>query len=270
MRKLLLALLIVGSSVALGADSKCPPTYASPFALADSGNCPPNYGYSGYLVPEQWQFVTNQGWYCGTEKKQSPIAVVPPFEPESQNPIKVAYKASLVTVMNSGHDIRVIPALGNNTISTREVPSASLDEFHFHVPNEHTIPGYAEKLAGEMHFVHTDPTNGNLYVIAQLLEESPDDNRDLSPFLNPLPINLCGCQETKADLAPLLPEQIPGYYRYVGSLTTPDCRGGVTFFVLPTTMKIGKNQLAALRHFGENARPRQDLDGRPITRVTPE
>jgi carbonic anhydrase len=234
------------------------------FAFADLPTCPPNYGYSGYLVPTQWQFVKE--WKCGTEPLQSPIDVARPWTPEHGDPITVSYEAMPLTVMNSGHDFRVIPTRPGS-ISVGGV-IANLDQFHFHTPSEHTL-GSRRPTAGEIHFVHTDPNTHEHYVIAVLLELSRKDNPAFQPIIDQLPIDLCASKESPTRLEPLLPEKIATYYRYVGSLTTPACDGDVTFFVLPTTMPISRKQRQALRRFGDNARPQQPRNGRPITLVVP-
>lgn len=233
-------------------------------ALADSPKCPPNYGYAGYMLPSQWQFVKE--WKCGTEPLQSPIDVSRPSAIEHNMPITVHYQTMPLTVMNSGHDFRVSPTRPNS-ISVGEV-SATLDQFHFHTPSEHRINS-RPNTAGEIHFVHTDPDTHKHFVIAVLLELARPDNAALQPIIDQLPITLCASRETTIELAPLLIETIRAYYRYVGSLTTPGCDGDVTFFVVSTTMPVSKKQRDVLRRFGDNARPLQPRKERAITQVVP-
>jgi carbonic anhydrase len=239
----------------------------SAVALADDSSCPPNYGYSGYMPPSQWRYVTK--WKCAsTVPMQSPIDVTQPSGTQHNKPITVQYVAMPLTVKNSGHDYRVIPTRVNS-ISVGDV-HATLAEFHFHAPAEHRINH--ETFDAEIHFVHTDTstTPNKIYVIAVLLRSRPAPNPALQPIFNQLPINLCGSKESATDFAPLLTNPITSYYRYTGSLTTPACDGDVTFFVIPTAMPIGAQQLAALRLFGPNARtPLQPRNGRPIIRVLP-
>ena len=234
----------------------------APLTLADTPGCPPNYGYSGYASPSQWQYVPE--WHCG-EPLQSPIDISRPFGSEKGRPIAVHYQTMPLTVMNSGHDFRVIPTR-ENSISIDGV-DATLDNFHFHTPSEHTMNG-DRPTAGEIHFVHKDAKTKKVFVIAVLLALAKNDNRALKPIIDQLPIHLCATKETKVDLAPLLPPTITSYYRYVGSLTTPGCDGDVTFYVLPTPMPISRKQRDVLRTFGDNSRPLQERHDRPITRVS--
>jgi len=62
--------------------------------------------------------------------------------------------------------------------------------------------------------------------------------------------------------ANLLPSNL-SFYEYEGSLTTPPCTEGVTFFILKTPMDISKAQLAKFP-FKLNARPTQEINGRKI------
>ena len=56
-----------------------------------------------------------------------------------------------------------------------------------------------------------------------------------------------------------------GYYRYVGSLTTPPCSEGVRWQVLKQPVEVSKAQIAAFRKlYSMNARPVQPLNGRKV------
>jgi carbonic anhydrase len=62
--------------------------------------------------------------------------------------------------------------------------------------------------------------------------------------------------------AALVPKSL-GYYSFEGSLTTPPCTEGVTFYVLKTPTALSKDQVQAFP-FKSNARPVQPLNGRKI------
>jgi carbonic anhydrase len=66
------------------------------------------------------------------------------------------------------------------------------------------------------------------------------------------------------DAAALLPPQ-RSYYTFSGSLTTPPCTEGVTWFVLKTPVEVAPAQIDAFGAvYPMNARPVQPLHGRPI------
>jgi carbonic anhydrase len=238
-------------------------------ALAETPTCPPNYSYSGFTQPAQWRYV--EDWECDPVEfpLQSPINIAGTFNEQRDKPITITYQPMLLTVKNSGHDFRVMPTL-LNTISVDDIESATLDNFHFHTPAEHTILGQA-RLDGEIHFVHKDDKTGRTIVIAILLRAiGANNNVKLQPIIDQLPVDLCDSEITPVTLQPLLTSPITTYYRYIGSLTTPKCDGDVTFFVVPAVMGIGQSQLTALRRFGDNARvPPMDRNGREIIYVRP-
>lgn len=233
-------------------------------ALGDS-TCAPNYAYQGFTNPSQWRYIDGR---CATGQ-QSPIPIAPLFTSTHEGAVAVTYYNAgvSVTVRNSGHDFRVIPPqptqLIKHEITVPGIGTARLDNFHFHVPAEHSIPGYGS-LAGEIHFVHKTPGGGTV-VIALLLSSSGNVNNPvlqpiitaIQPTSNHSPLHLCETKTTTLNLRPLLPPSIPTYYRYVGSLTTPGCDPGIVFVILPTTTNIGTAQIGTLSSFGRNARPPQ-------------
>ena len=69
----------------------------------------------------------------------------------------------------------------------------------------------------------------------------------------------------KLDPVSMLPNSL-AYYSYAGSLTTPPCSEGVTFYILKTPMEMSKAQLDQFKKlYPMNARPTFPLNGRQIT-----
>ena len=67
------------------------------------------------------------------------------------------------------------------------------------------------------------------------------------------------------DATSILPSSL-AYYSYSGSLTTPPCSEGVSFYILKAPIELSKDQLNAFKKvFKMNARPLQPLNGRKIT-----
>jgi len=231
-------------------------------ALSAQTTCAPNFAFEGFTQPSQWRYINAQ---CAIGQ-QSPIAIGTPFVNARNAPITVTYQPMPITVRNTGYDFRVL-STRNNRISVSGIGTATLDNFHFHTPAEHSIPGYGQ-LAGEIHFVHRTAA-GRIVAIAVLLTNTgASNNAALQPIIAQLPIHLCDTKVTTVNVNPLLPASIPAYYRYTGSLTTPGCNPDVTFLVLPTPMSIGASQLSTLAHFGKNARPPQTRIMNPLTTIT--
>jgi carbonic anhydrase len=69
----------------------------------------------------------------------------------------------------------------------------------------------------------------------------------------------------------LLPVDHDGYFRFDGSLTTPPCTEGVTFFILKSPVYLAAEQLRqfARRYPMPNARNIQETYGRKILERVP-
>ncbi|XP_052545257.1 carbonic anhydrase 4 [Tympanuchus pallidicinctus] len=234
--------------------------------------------------------------------KQSPINIVTKnvIYDKSLTPLYFenydVKETSKWTIENNGHTVKV-------TLSTHpKIEGGGLNrrykavEFHLHwgvqeeqlyfPGSEHSIDG--EKQAMELHIVHiredaldlTDAKNyaDGIAVLAFFIkidEENKNyttliselDNilqKDTSSQMEPLPLNS------------LLPptSELEKYYRYEGSLTTPDCHETViwTVFEKPIQLSLWQVSQFSSVHFGgtnstlmsENFRPAQFLNGRYV------
>ena len=57
------------------------------------------------------------------------------------------------------------------------------------------------------------------------------------------------------------------FFTYAGSLTTPPCTEGITWYVLKAPIEMSAAQIAAftkLEHLGHTNRPLQNLGGRAV------
>ncbi|NWQ62121.1 CAH4 anhydrase, partial [Neopipo cinnamomea] len=177
-------------------------------------------------------------------------------------------------------------------------------EFHFHwgVPglqqtspgvqeyipgSEHSIDG--EKYAMELHLVHIREDVPNmaeakkykdgLAVLAFFIKVD-EENKNYTTLLNELENIQYKGLSTQIDplpLSSLLPpkEELGRYYRYEGSLTTPDCYEGVIWTIFEKPVELSLLQLShfAALHFDgknstqmiENFRPVQPLHKRKVS-----
>ncbi|NWV03715.1 CAH4 anhydrase, partial [Ptilonorhynchus violaceus] len=169
-------------------------------------------------------------------------------------------------------------------------------EFHLHwgVPDpEQNIPGSehsidGEKYAMELHVVHiradvssvdeAKSKEDGLAVLAFFVTVD-EENKNYTTLLKELENIKYKGQSAQMDplpLSSLLPpkEDLGRYYRYVGSLTTPDCHEGVIWTIFEKPIELSVTQLSrfAALHFDgrnssamtENFRPAQPLSGRPV------
>jgi carbonic anhydrase len=136
-------------------------------------------------------------------------------------------------------------------------------QFHFHKPNEEKLNGKTYDMVA--HLVHRDQ-GGKLAVVAVLLAAG-----SASPLIKTLWDNLPKEKETetvvdrvKINVADLLPTN-KAYYTFAGSLTTPPCSEGVTWFVLKSPALISTDDIARFaKSYPMNARPVQPLNGREV------
>jgi carbonic anhydrase len=116
-----------------------------------------------------------------------------------------------------------------------------------------------------IHLVHQDAT-GHLAVVAVLLELGKD-NAVIRELWNHLPKEKekeSLLEGVKIDATDLLPKN-RGYYTFEGSLTTPPCSEGVTWFVLKQPAPISIDEVAEFsKVYPRNARPVQPLNDRVV------
>ncbi|CAB4000264.1 Carbonic anhydrase 2, partial [Paramuricea clavata] len=172
------------------------------------------------------------------------------------------------TATNNGHSYSVTFSgytdSSNPKIANGGLPGVfKLVEFHFHwgsddsQGSEHRVNNRA--FPAELHLVHLNTKYSNftegvkhadgLAVLSVLLRRGRHNNNNYN-FLNsaaqqvPYPDNTATI--AVSSLAGLLPYH-KSFYRYQGSLTTPECEQVVTWTVFANTVKISEAQLNALR-----------------------
>jgi len=219
-----------------------------------------HWSYSGETGPSHWSELNPEFSACAKGKYESPIDIRG-AQAADLPAIKFDYKPSVLKIINNGHTIQVNYAAG----SSIDVGGTRYEllQFHFHRPSEEKING--KSFAMVAHLVHKNSA-GKLAVVAVLL-----DKGGASELIDTLWKNIPKEKEKETvaanvtiDAAKLLPEN-RGYYTFQGSLTTPPCSEGVTWFVLKTPLKIADGQIAAFgKIYSMNARPVQPLNGRII------
>src|SRR5262245_13639677 len=219
-------------------------------AFADE-NCPPRYAYEGYSGTSQWAYLPIKDNECGGVR-QSPIDLRGPRA--EGDAVSVNYIAGEANVVNSGHDVRVIPTgdAGGITIGGK---SYKLKNVHFHVASEHLINGVEAPV--EAHFVN-EADDGDIAAIGVMFAIGKTDSA-LTPVFADLPTKVCKSEGPKRiAFDKLLPKKLKRYYTYDGSLTTPPCTQRVVWFVADGLhFNISQASFRELRALGENARPVQ-------------
>ena len=221
-----------------------------------------HWSYVGSTGPAKWGTLEKEYGACALGKTQSPIDIRDDVAKKADLPaITFDYKASTLKIIDNGHTIQINYEPGSSiAVGGKQY---SLVQFHFHKPSEEKLNGKSYDMVA--HLVHRDQ-QGNLAVVAVLLAAS-----GANPLIKTLWDNLPKVKETEAvvntvkiNVGDLLPAS-KAYYTFAGSLTTPPCSEGVTWFVLKSPASISPDEIARFaKSYPMNARPVQPLNGREV------
>jgi carbonic anhydrase len=221
-----------------------------------------HWSYSGRMGPAQWGGLEKDYSTCVSGKLQSPINIRDDIANKTDLPaIQFEYKPSVLKIIDNGHTVQINYEPGSFMMVDDK--QYELLQFHFHKPSEEKLNGKSHDMV--THVVHKG-SDGKLAVIAVLLSTGT-----ANPLINTLWNDLPKKKETetivdtvKINAIDLLPKN-QAYYTFAGSLTTPPCTEGVTWFVLKNPASISKDQVARFsKLYPMNARPVQPLNGREV------
>src|SRR3974390_2225987 len=229
-------------------------------SLAQEAHHPPHWAYKGAEDPRHWGELDPAFATCGSGHHQSPINITNATKADLPA-LKMDYNAVPLSIIDNGHTVMINYAPGSTLTVGGKV--YKLTQFHFHHPSEEHING--KKYDMVAHLVHAD-TEGHLAVVAVLLNKG-----NANPLLDTLWKHIPAEKEkaeTPASVQVNVKDLLPadsGYYTFSGSLTTPPCTEGVTWYVLKNPLAVSKVQVAAFaRLYPHNARPTQPANGREI------
>ncbi|MBK7977901.1 MAG: carbonic anhydrase family protein [Deltaproteobacteria bacterium] len=232
---------------------------ASRLAAAEAAH---HWSYAGETGPDHWGALEGEYGTCGLGHLQSPIDIhADAAKPSALPPIDFHYQAAPLSVIDNGHTIQVSYAPGSYIVTGGH--RYDLVQFHFHKPSEEALDG--KRFPMVAHLVHKDG-DGKLAVVAVLLadgHENPviDSIWKAIPSVQGKAVTVAGVE---IDVSKLLPAN-HAYYTFAGSLTTPPCSEGVTWFVLQTPSTVSADEVAAFgAHYPMNARPLQPVNGREV------
>lgn len=236
-------------------------TGGCPVLIAQDHHAPEHsWTYTGATGPKHWSELSPEFATCATGKQQSPINITHPHSAQLP-PIQFAYQTSPLNIVNNGHTIEVSYAPGS-TIAV-DGKTYELVQFHFHHPSEEEINGRRYPMVA--HLVHKSK-EGKLAVVAVLIKQG-NPNQLVSTLWDNLPSGEgkeLDLDHVEVNVADLLPANHK-YYTFAGSLTTPPCTEGVTWYVLETPVSLSKAQIDKFAGiYPLNERPIQPLDGRVV------
>jgi carbonic anhydrase len=166
----------------------------------------------------------------------------------------------------SDHGLKIVFSPDQRQYITLDGKRFHLASFHFHHPSEHWVDGQQHTV--ELHVVHQSIDDGSLAVVGIFIEPSEDDG-PASEMLSVLKGLIAGPaeQRQKATIptkpAEFLPPSPDEYYRYEGSLTTPNFTENVKWVVMRNPLAMNAQLLNSLiKEFGGEARFTQPLNRR--------
>uniref|UniRef100_A0A8C7Z685 Carbonic anhydrase n=1 Tax=Oryzias sinensis TaxID=183150 RepID=A0A8C7Z685_9TELE len=244
-------------------------------------------------VPENWDHASKK---CAGGD-QSPINIVTrkTVKDDRLTPLKFQNYQHIFRglIKNNGHSVH-IGISHPSTISGGGLSTTyKAVQFHLHwgsnggPGSEHTIDG--EQYPMELHIVHMKSQYNDLQtalrdregvaVLGFFYEMSNSPNRKYETLINALTNIKSAHGNTTLSpiaLAELIPpeQNMTSYFRYRGSLTTPDCSESVVWTVFENPIPLSMNQLKAFSELRfqngkplvKNFRPLQPLNGRVVFR----
>ncbi|XP_023256358.1 carbonic anhydrase 4-like [Seriola lalandi dorsalis] len=241
--------------------------------------------------PETWEVVSQ---HCGG-RYQSPVNIVTrrmlPDERLTSFHLTGYQETFHGRLMNNGHTVQLdLPS--NIRINGGNLPASYKGlQVHLHWGNaggpgsEHTIDG--EQFPMEMHIVHIKEEYDSIAqagkdrtgvaVLGFFFQESASANKKFDPLINalkyiPQPTNSTELKGVSLDMFILPYNTMTKYFRYDGSLTTPNCAEAVVWSLFENAIPLSKKQLAAFsqlrfpngQQMVRTYRPVQPLNGRQV------
>jgi len=251
---------------------------------------PPAFSYGEKDGYKEWDGICQQGGKI----PQTPIDIPAPVAKQAADAPsgEMTFNYQNFTGASALHKngVQVNSPMGN--VLTAGKTTWQLLQYHFHTPSEHKIGNkYADM---EIHLVHQNKETEKLAVVGVLMNvnasgEMPIDSSALAQALANVPEAL-GDESDPFDLevdtftsvlepVRALPKgalagggKVPAV-AYSGSLTTPPCTAGVSWYVLVDAAPVGPNQVLKFQrllsngdqHLGQNERPIQPLLDRELS-----
>ena len=218
--------------------------------------CAPKFTYDrGALGPGSWPGL------CGLGKMQAPIDISQ-AEKLPVDGLKFAYRASDLDIINDCNEYRVLLKFPDNYWLTVGKKPYNLTEFHFREPGENAVNGKRPRMS--IQFVHFSPEG--VFLVVEVPIVAGKENPVIRTLWKHLPApgkesKVPGVRINPADLLPA----DHSFYRFPGSLTTPNCNEVVSWYVLKNPIELSEAQIREYaKHYHNTARPIQPLNGRPV------
>lgn len=219
------------------------------------------WDYDGERGPQAWSKLHPTYAQCEKGRFQSPIDLRDGVGVDLP-PISFEFKPSLFKVTDTGKTLELAYNNGGSFSVLGNVYRLSHIEFRH--PAEERINGRTHGMSMQMHF---RDSQGRMAAVSVLLNPAGKEHAFIQTVWNHIPLlrnEPVAPPDVMLDLAKALPRDL-SYYTYMGSLTTPPCTEGVTWYVLKNPVDISPEQAQIFgRLYPSNVRPIQAGNSRLI------
>lgn len=226
-----------------------------------------NWSYSGSNGPENWHSLSPANTICRTGQQQSPINIEG-TEPVIMHRLVTDYQVAPVHLRNERIVINMPYPKGSNLIVGPKV--FGLKGFTFRTPAEHAISG--ERHPMSIQFMH-ESLEGRRAIVEVLVKEGKANMaaQELWELMPLEPDQVMKRDKVLVNARDLMPSD-KSYYRYMGSMTTPPCSEGISWYILKKPIEMSREQIALVRGIvgGDTARPLQRRNNRIILDARPQ
>jgi len=225
------------------------------------------WSYSGGKGPNNWYQLSPANNLCRTGKSQSPINIEG-TDPAIMHRLITDYGVSPLALKNN--QIRVDMTYAPGSLLKVGRKNFTLMSMDFHTPAEHQVAGKVFPMS--IQFKHR-AADGNWAIIETLVKEG-DENLAAQEIWDHLPLEpgqTVKLPKVLVNARDLMPTD-KSYYRYMGSLSTPPCSEGVSWYILKRPIELSKSQIDLIRGIvgGDTARPLQPRNNRMILDARPQ
>lgn len=199
--------------------------------------------------------------------QQSPINLQNPIITDfGKDGLQIKWQKSAIGhIKKDEHGVQVVFGADERQYVLLNRRKFHLVQFHFHHPSEHWIDGKQQTM--ELHVVHQNIDDGSRVVIGIFIEPTDDTASvpDLFAQIKAFTVDPSKPSEKHSTTNPLtfLPKDVEHYYRYEGSLTTPEYDENVSWIVLKEPLRLPKKEVVEMiKIFQHPARLPQPLNRR--------
>ncbi|KAL7271761.1 hypothetical protein RUND412_005454 [Rhizina undulata] len=202
------------------------------------------WGYTGEVGPLVWHKLNYNFAECAHGREQSPINVEDRIPQALNSALKYPRRGDFV-IENNGHTLELTPNFQESYIARLAGKNWRLLQFHFHTPSEHRLNH--EHFPLEVHFVHRNIQTQELAVVGIFFDVNSGSG---DPFLRSIypELDTVADPYTEGEVCDVMLDTIMKHVSrkairtYAGSLTTPPCTEGVTWFVVQEPLNVSVNQ----------------------------